>query len=271
MIMKLTNSLILITGASSGIGAATAQAAARRGARLILLARSADKLARLVAEISQSGGSAHAFAVDLTDPQAVSASAARITSEVGTPDVVINNAGVGRWLFTDETPMAEAADMIAAPYLAAFYTTRAFLPVMLNRNSGVIVNLTSIAGHMAWPGATAYTAGRWAMRGFNAGLRADLHGTRVRTMLVTFAKVQSDYWAHNHGSEERVPSSQKLIPTLTAEQAADAIVRGLEHNQSHVSAPFMLGVILTLNYLFPFVTRWLLASTGYRRATTPAA
>jgi len=269
--VNLNNSLVLITGASSGIGAATARAAARHGARLILLARSADKLDRLVDEINQSSGRAYAFAVDLTDPLAVESVARRITAEIGLPDIIINNAGVGRWLFTDETPMAEAANMIAAPYLAAFYTTRTFLPEMLKRNSGVVVNMTSIAGHMAWPGATAYTAGRWAMRGFNEGLRADLYGTRVRSVLVTFAKVQSDYWAHNHGSEERVPASQKMIPTLTTEQAADAIVRGLERNQSHVIAPLMLGVILTLNYLFPYITRWLLATTGYHRTSAPAA
>ena len=83
---------------------------------------------------------------------------------------------------------------MAAPYFAAFFLTRALLPDMLARNSGTIVNVTSIASHIVWPGAVAYTAGRWAMRGFTEALRADLSGTGVRTMLATFAAVSSPYW-----------------------------------------------------------------------------
>jgi short-subunit dehydrogenase len=136
---------------------------------------------------------------------------------------------------------------------------------MLARNSGTIVNITSIAGFTPWPGATAYTAARWAMRGFNEGLRADLHGTGVRTMLAMFAKVQSDYWANNPGSDEKVPGAQKMIPVLTSEQAAKVIVQGIQRDQRFVAAPSMIYVVLTLNYLFPQITRWLLYATGQKR------
>ena len=136
---------------------------------------------------------------------------------------------------------------------------------MLNRNSGTIVNLTSIASRLVWPGATAYTAGRWAMRGFTQALEADLSGTQLRTMLVTFAAVRSAYWENNPGSEARIPKAQAMIPILTAEQAATAILNGLQRNRHEVIAPFMLRVVLALNYLFPFVTRRLMILTGYRR------
>jgi uncharacterized protein len=142
---------------------------------------------------------------------------------------------------------------------------------MLERNSGTIVNMTSIAGFMAWPGATAYTAARWAMRGFNEGLRADLHGTQVRTMLTAFAKVKSEFWKNNHGSEGNIPGAQALIPPLTPEQAADTILSGLHWNLWFAAAPFMLWVVLALNYLFPRSTRWLLYNTGARRQIKPSS
>jgi len=263
--MELKNKLMLITGASSGIGAATARAAARAGMRVILAARTQANLEKVAAEIRQNGGEAYVCTVDVTDPQAVQKMAEKITAELGTPDVLFNNAGAGRWLFTDETSNDEAAQMIAAPYLSAFYVTRAFLPAMIERNSGTIINMTAIAGFMAWPGATAYTAARWAMRGFNEGLRADLHGTQVRTMLMAFAKVKSEFWTNNPGSAEKVPGAQALIPQITPGQAADTILFGLRWNLRIAAAPFMLWVVLALNYLFPQTTRWLVYNTGARR------
>jgi len=263
--MELKNKLMLITGASSGIGAATAKAAARAGMRVALAARTQANLEKVAMEIRGQGGQASIYALDVSDPRAVQKMAEKITAELGTPDVLFNNAGAGRWLFTEETGNEEAAQMIAAPYLSAFYVTRAFLPAMLERNSGTIVNMTSIAAFLSFPGATAYAAARWAMRGFNEGLRADLHGTRVRTMLTAFARVNSDFWTNNSGSEQNIPGAQALIPPLTPEQAADTILSGLRWNLRIAAAPFMLWVVLTLNYLFPMTTRWLLYSTGAQR------
>ena len=155
--------------------------------------------------------------------------------------------------------------MMAAPYYAAFFVTRAFLPAMLERGSGTIVAMTSAAAWMAWPGATAYTAGRWAMRGFAEALRADLAGTHIRTMLVTLAKVKSSYWENNPGSEERVPGAQSMLPVLTPAQAAAAIIQGIKRDKREIAAPLMLRVTLVMNALFPSVTRRLMTSTGYRR------
>jgi NADP-dependent 3-hydroxy acid dehydrogenase YdfG len=265
--MNLNDKLFLITGASSGIGAATARAAARQGARVVLLARSAPKLASVADEIKREGGAAYPFPIDLTDAAAVQATAQQIIQQVGVPDILLNNAGAGQWLSTVETSPQDAVEMMAAPYFAAFFTTRAFLPAMLERNRGVIANMTSVASRLTWPGATAYTAGRWAMRGFTEGLRADLSRSRLRVMLVTFAKVQSDYWANNPGSEARLPKAQAMIPVLTPEAAADAILFGRRFNQREVMAPLMLRVVIWLNALFPDVTRLLMNSTGWNGRT----
>src|SRR5262245_3080676 len=134
--MDVAGRLILITGASSGIGAATALAAACAGAKTILLARGRDRLETVAAQVRAgagdgSGGAAWVYPVDLADASAVAEVAPRIIAEAGLPDVLILSAGAGRWLFVEETPPAEAATMLAAPYFAAFYTVQAFLPAML--------------------------------------------------------------------------------------------------------------------------------------------
>jgi short-subunit dehydrogenase len=263
--MILKNKLMLITGASSGIGAATAKLAAKAGARVIIIARSKEKLDSVADEINRNGGKAYPIVADLTNPQAVTAMGKMISAEIGTPDLLFNNAGAGRWLYTDETSLEEATEMIAAPYLSAFYVTRVFLPAMLKRNSGLIINMTSIAAFITWPGATGYAAARFAMRGFNAGLSADLYRTKVRTMLTAFAEVKSEFWKNNPGSLEKLPGAQKMIPALTCDQTAQAIINGIQWDLPVVFAPTMLWVILTLNYLFPFITRWLVFNTGDKR------
>lgn len=253
--MDLYNKLMLITGASSGIGAAAAKLAAQEGAHVILVARSADKLDRVADEIRHRGGRAAAYPADLTDPQVVSATAERIMTDVGTPDVLFNNAGAGRWLYAEETSMSEAVGMMAAPYFAAFFVTRAFLPAMLQRSSGLIINMTSLAAYLTWPGATAYTAARWAVRGFTEGLRADLNGTGVRTMLVSFAAVSSEYWSNNAGSEAHIPAAQKSIPMLSPEEAARAILSGIHHDRDFVTAPRMVKFVMAMNQWFPGLMR----------------
>ncbi len=268
--MNLEDKLFLITGASSGIGAATAQAAARQGARVILLARSISRLEQVAAEIAQQGGVAFPFRVNLTDAAAVQAVTEKILGQVGTPDIIFNNAGAGKWLSAFETSPEEAVNMMAAPYFAAFFTTNAFLPAMLSRGKGLVVNITSVASYMVWPGATAYTAARWAMRGYTEALRSDLRRTKLRVMLVALAKVQSEYWENNPGSEARLPKVQAMIPVLTPQAAAAAILSGIRHGQREVIAPAMLHVVIGLNALFPDVTRWLLNVTSWR-APQPAS
>ena len=263
--MILSGKTILITGGSSGIGEAVARAAGAAGAKVVLLARDAAALASVAAAIEKDGGSARFYSVDLSDAGAAATTCVRIAHDVGVPDVVVNNAGAGRWLYLDETRTAEAVQMMAVPYFAALAVTSAFLPGMLQRGSGAIVNVTSPAAFLPWPGATAYTAARWAMRGFSEALRADLHRTPIRVMLAVLAQVDSPYWQHNPGSAERIPRVQALIPRLTSEQAGQVIVRGLVRDHSDVVAPVMLRILLFLGRLFPAISRGLVYRTGHRR------
>ncbi len=263
--MRINGKLVLVSGASSGIGAATAKAMVKAGGRVVLLARRKEALDQVVSEITCADGQVWAYSVDLADADVVTTVTKQITEKLGTPDIIINNAGAGRWLFVDETSPVEAVEMMAVPYFAAFNVTHAFLPVMLMRNSGHIVNISSVGSRFVWPGATAYLAARWAVRGFTEALRADLAGSAIGVTLYESGVVTSPYWKHNLRSRERVPKMAELIPEITPEQAANAIVRGVEKNKRLIVIPFMMKLTYWLHAVFPGVVQWLMTKTGYRR------
>ena len=269
--MRVEGRTVLITGASSGIGAATAVTVARKGARPLLLARNKEKLAELAGRISREGGQARAYPVDCGDPHAVAEVAGVIADDVGQVDILVNNAGAGRFLFFDETDPQEFGQMMAAPYFAAVYVTRALLPAMLDRDEGHIVNVNTPIAFMPWPGAAGYAAARWAIRGFNEALRLDLHGTGVKVTHVVPGKVSSGYFEHNPGAEEAIPGVAKLIRTLTPEQVADVVVEAVEGDKRVVFAPLALRLLVWQARFLPRVTEFLMVRTGRKRPIAAGA
>jgi uncharacterized protein len=268
--MKLEGKLAVVTGASSGIGASTAYALAERGARVALVARDPERLERVAQRIRASGGKASGFVADLRDPIAIRELAQRVMKAHGVPDLLVNNAGAGRWLSVLETSAADAAEMLAVPYLGAFNLTREFLPAMLERSSGRIVNLTSVAARLAWPGATAYIAARRAMEGFDAGLGAELLGTGLGSLLVVLGTVDTPYWEHNPGSRERLPPARG-IRALTPEEAAAAIVSAIERDQRRLLKPAVFQLLFLWGALFPRAMDRMLASPPAAATGKPAA
>lgn len=244
--------LVLITGASSGIGEATARRYGSSGAHVLLLARDEERLDQAVLAVRKAGGTAKAHAVDLADPEAVAEVSARIASEAGIPDILINNAGAGRWLPLVETSAEEALAMIEVPYLAAFNLTRAFLPGMLARGNGSIACITSPASFLVWPNAAAYTAARHALAGFAEALRAEVKGSGLSVTLVVLGLVETPYWEHNPGSRKHAPVINPVIAApLSTEQAAEAIFAGVEARKRMVVKPAIFRALFLLNALAP--------------------
>jgi uncharacterized protein len=249
--LTLSGAVAVVTGAASGIGEATAHAIASRGSHVLLLDRDAERLELVADAIRGQGRHADTYAVDLSEPDAISATAQELVAAHGSPDVLVNNAGLGRWLSILETSAEEAELMITVPYLAAFNLTRELLPGMLARGSGQIVNLTSVAARLSWPGAVAYSAARTTMEGFTNALRADLHGSGIGVTLAMFGTVESPYWQHNPGSRERIPKSARGIRVLTTDEVASRIVSGIEQRSRTVIAPTAFRGLLLLSELFP--------------------
>jgi short-subunit dehydrogenase len=262
--MKISDCTIVITGASRGIGLATARALAGAGGHLALMARSRE-IEDVAAQIVAKGGKARGYVVDVTDPMAVEQVARQVVVDMGPPDIIINNAGAGRWLAVEETPLDEVAKMMAAPYFAAFYVTRMFLPALLDRQRGFIVNVNSPVARLPWAGATGYMAARCALGGFTVGLRAELSGTKIQVLEIIPGKVSSTYFEHNPHSEERLPWITRIVPTLSPEDVAAALVRGIEHDRREVVIPIMLRMILIARALVPGLVDWTMRRTGWRR------
>lgn len=260
--MKLSGKTILVTGASSGIGAATAREAHRRGATVLLVARSAEPLQDIVGEL---GDRAHAYPCDVSDAKAVAALAKACAADGRQVDVLVNNAGAGRWLSIDETDPDELLTMAAVPYHAAMLVTRAFVQSMIDRRNGWIVNVNSPVSQLVWPGAVGYASARWALRGFNKALAADLRGTGVRVSEVVPGKVSSSYFEHNPGAEERIPSIARIIPTVTPEQVAKAVCDAVEKERREVVLPWQMKAFTLQARVFPEASEWLLWRTGHHR------
>ncbi len=219
--MKLRGRVALVTGASSGIGAELARAAAARGAELVLVARGREKLEALAGELRAGGSEVSVRPADLADAEEVAALAGELARAGNVPDVLINNAGAGRWRAVDENELGEAGRQMDLPYLAAFELTRALVPAMIERGSGQIVNMTSAAAYFYFPGANGYGTARWAMRAHTEHLREDLRGTGVEVTLIVPAEVDSPYFDNNPGSHERVPRIGRVLGTATPEHVAE--------------------------------------------------
>lgn len=265
--MELAGKTALITGASQGLGAATAQAMSARGAEVLLLARSEDKLREVASTIKGQGGRAHVHSVDLADLDAVTATTDAIKAQGTIPDVIVNNAGIGRWLFIEETSLEEMQADMAVPYFAAFAVTKGFIAEMADRGSGNICNINGPGSWFPWPGSIAYASARWALRGFSAALRVDMRRTGVTVTDVYMSRIASSYWENNPGSKERLPWVDRLLPTLSVDQAAEIVTRAVERERRQATGPFMYTLTQQSGRLFPRFVHWCIYRGGAKRPT----
>ena len=262
----MAQQLAVISGASSGIGAATARLLAAGGWRVVLVARREQRLRAVADRIARVGvGEAVVEPLDVADSAAVAAMAARVRARFGAPGAVVNSAGAGVWRWPEDTPPADMEWMLDAPYRAAYHLTHAFLGDLLAQRSGTLIHVGSPASITPWPSATAYTAARWALRGLHEALRQDLHGTGVHSCHVLFGEVASDYFVANPGSREHMPGVGRLIPVITPEEAAEVIVRTIHLPRAQVLHPRTLNLLALCERIVPGAVRALARSTGRRR------
>jgi uncharacterized protein len=244
----LRGKVVLTTGASSGIGAAIAQEAAARGALSVLVGRNSEQLALVERSILSRNGHCKAYISNLTNAHEIELLRLRVTAEAGIPDILINNAGAGRWAYLEDCSYDEIDAMVAVPLHAALYVTRAFLPAMLRRGNGAIANVTFVGAYLPWPGATGCTAVRWGMRGFHEALRADLRDTNLSATLIAASAVETEYWSKNH---TRAPVTPAWIPVLRPEEVARASLNALLVRKSVLILPVGMRLLCTLHHIVP--------------------
>src|SRR5579863_9063051 len=225
--MSMKGKVVLITGASAGIGAATALAFAAEGTRLLLAARRANKLAEVASAALERGALAvHSIDLDVRNHRAVQSAIDELPPAWAEIDVLVNNAGLSRGLEKIYTGKVEDWDeMIDTNVKGLLYVTRAVVPGMVVRGRGHVVNLGSTAGELAYANGAVYCGSKAAERLINDGLRQDLLGTPVRVTSIDPGMVETDFsLVRFRGDEARAEKVYKGLTPLTPEDVADAIV-----------------------------------------------
>jgi 3-hydroxy acid dehydrogenase/malonic semialdehyde reductase len=225
--MSIKGKIVFVTGASSGIGAATALAFAAEGARLLMAARRAEKLAKVASEALARGAQAiHTITLDVRDRRAVEKAVEELPAEWAAIDVLVNNAGLSRGLEKlYQGKIEDWEEMLDTNVKGLLYVTRSVVPGMVERGRGHVVNLGSTAGELTYPNGAVYCASKAAERAINDGLRQDVLGTPIRVTTVDPGMVETDFsLVRFHGDAERAAKVYKGVTPLAPADVADAIV-----------------------------------------------
>ncbi len=225
--MRMSGKRVVVTGASSGIGAACAEAFARAGANLLLVARRRERLEQLAGHVGdECGVEVVTVGLDVRDREAVGVWAAALQQEWASPDVLVNSAGLARGIEPLQAGSVDDWDeMVDTNVKGLLYVTRALLPGMVARGSGHVINIGSIAGHEVYPGGNVYCATKHAVAAINRGLAIDLLGTGVRTSSVDPGMVETEFSeVRFHGDVERAAGVYRGIEPLSAIDVAEAVL-----------------------------------------------
>ncbi|MFA5124031.1 SDR family NAD(P)-dependent oxidoreductase [Zavarzinia sp.] len=232
----------VVTGAASGIGQALARDFARRGCTLAISDINADRLETLAGELRRQGTMVLTQAMDVSDRAAFFAFAERVIGELGGADIVVNNAGVALVGSIDSLPIEQIEWLMGINFWGVVYGTKAFLPHMLAKKSGSIVNISSVFGLIGVPGQGAYCAAKFAVRGFTETLRQEVHGSGVHIGCVHPGGIKTNIAASARvvelppGAEsaEAIAKRFEEIARTTPEQAAATIIRGIERRSPRI-------------------------------------
>ena len=225
--MDLKGKIVLVTGASSGIGAACAEAFASAGCRLLLTARRRQRLESTAAELrDRCGAEVVVGAVDVRDRQTFEAWVASLPEPWRAIDILVNNAGLARGLEPlHDGELADWEEMIDTNIKGLLHVTRAILPGMVERGAGHIINIGSIAGHESYRGGNVYCATKHAVAGLSRGLAIDTLGTGVRVSSVDPGLVDTEFSVVRfHGDERRAAAVYDGLQPLTGADVAEAVL-----------------------------------------------
>jgi NADP-dependent 3-hydroxy acid dehydrogenase YdfG len=264
---EISGKVVIVTGASSGIGEATARAFGRAGARLVLAARRLDRLQALAGEIQAQGTGAEALpvAADLSCLADIQQMIEAARDRFGRVDVLFNNAGFGRldWL-ENLDPAKDIEAQFAVNVLGVVQTTRQVLPLMIAQKSGHIINMASVAGLVATPTYSIYAACKFAVRGFSEALRREVSPWGIRVSVVFPGGVATEFGAHA-GIRRKTSTSTPAWLRLTADDVAREVVGLVRQPRSTLVVPWLFRLSAYANEWLPWLVDW----TTINRFTIP--
>jgi short-subunit dehydrogenase len=247
---------VLITGGSSGIGKHLAGTFLARGDRVIIVADNATKLEAARAELSALAPAVFSVPCDVSDPEAVHRMVAAVISDHGCPDIVVNNAGFAVYRPFDQSPIDEIEKLIGVNLLGTLRCIHGFLPSMIARRSGHIVNIASIAGLIPITPCAAYGAAKHAVVAISETLRYELSDFNVKVHLICPGRVETSFFDHDtFRRRARRPETEKTVPI---EDVSRAVIESIERNRFLTVIPRTLGWSAWIRNLCPpVVDVWL--------------
>ncbi len=254
--MSFKQKIVVVTGASSGIGAASCIEFAKKGATLVLVARRKNKLEELQKTLDKFNVKTLICECDVSQKTQVQKMSKEVLNAFGRIDVLVNNAGFAIYGTVSELTIEDIESQMATNYFGMIYCTKYFLPKMLEQNSGHVVNVASVAASFGLPGIASYCASKFAMLGFSEGLRHELHGTKIGVTVVSPIMVKTSFF--DHQSFEKMP---KYSPAaLSAQTVAKAVVSAATSSRLEIIVPSIVRGAVWAKHTFPYIINPILGS-----------
>lgn len=249
--MEVKGKVVIVTGASSGIGEATAREFGREGAKVVLAARRVDKLQTLAEEINKMGTESFVVQADLSKLEDIQSLVKQTLEKFNRIDILVNNAGFGRldWL-ENLDPIKDIQAQMDVNAMGVIQTTRQVLPIMMKQRSGSIINMCSMAGLVATPTYTIYAASKHAVHGFSEALRREVKPWGIDVSLIYPGGVVTDFASHA-GIKRKTNATTPKFMLLTAEQVAQAVVKLVGKPKRMWIIPWMWGFTVFMNRFLP--------------------
>lgn len=259
MSVDLKGKVVLITGASSGFGQDAARLFALEGCRVVLAARRLDRLQALAAEIQNQGGEALAIPVDVNQPAEIDVMVQTALDLYENIDILFNNAGFGSvdW-FEKLDPERNIETIIRVNLIGTMLVTHAILPHMLERRQGHIINMSSVAGLIAPPLITTYSAGKYGVRAFTDALRREVAPFGIRVSGIFPGPATTEFGKKLKRTKSRESIRRLRYPRLTSEYVARRVVEVAKRPVRSLVIPWWFRVITVFDTLFPVVVDWIL-------------
>ena len=254
--MDFKNKIVVITGASSGIGRESAIEFAKKGAKLVLVARRKQKLDKLKEDLQKFNTEVLTCECDVSDKFQVSKMSDMVLENFGSIDILVNNAGFAIYGSVSDLSIEEIESQMATNYFGMIYCTKNFLPTMLEKNSGHIVNVASVAASFGLPGIASYCASKFAMLGFSEGLKHELAGTDIGVTVVSPIMVRTDFF--EHPSFTNMPKYSPM--SLSSKTVAKAIIRAANSSRLEIIVPSPVRGAVWIKHTFPYLINPILGS-----------
>lgn len=259
MANRLQGKVVLITGASSGFGEDAARLFAKEGCKVVLTARRLEKLQQLAAEIQNSGGEAIAIPSDVNQSAEIEVMVQTALDLYGRIDILFNNAGFGAmdW-FEELDPDRHIETLVRVNLIGTMLVTRAVLPDMLDRGSGHIINMSSVAGLIASPLITTYSASKHGVRAFTDALRREVSPLGIKVSGIYPGPAETEFGSHLHKNRTRDVINRIIDLRMTSDYVARRVVDVAKRPRRSLVIPWWFNIITTFDTIFPIVVDWIL-------------